>query len=323
MCKPAGQTDGDRRSHEVVIGQHFSAPTAKAALWDCAGRVDFDTISVNVEMEYSSNGSQSNFGWDRALPPSLRNQSRPLSTSLQDGVPDSEDEVQTSGKLLLERNSNLTNEISKLKEHNSDLNNKIVELEESFYREEEENQNLNHELVELKAEKISQANEVGRLRSENSAFRETISQIQESEQCNHAMMRETSLKTWTVRRYYHLQIQTDRAQRNEAYLWDASADDLKLAYVHTCRFEGGDNAHLVNGLLLLSTEELETSQDRFHIYPIRGGNRVAFVVTQCGNLDRNKLVNIRTEHKKTVKKLIQTATNAMADDWETENGQLG
>ncbi|KAJ6611060.1 hypothetical protein B0H10DRAFT_2287904 [Mycena sp. CBHHK59/15] len=211
MCKPAGQMDGDRRSHEVVIGQHFSAPTAKAAFWDCAGRVDFDTISVNVEMEYSSNGSQSNFGWDRALPPSLRNQSRPLSTSLQDGVPDSEDKVQTSGKLLLERNSNLTNEISKLKEHNSDLNNKIVELEESFYREEEENQNLNHKLVELKAEKrrlmsqnnalendlnqtlqllsqtntqdISQANEGGRLRSENSAFRETISEIQESEQC--------------------------------------------------------------------------------------------------------------------------------------------
>ncbi|KAJ6555529.1 hypothetical protein B0H10DRAFT_1967739 [Mycena sp. CBHHK59/15] len=136
-------------------------------------------------------------------------------------------------------------------------------------------------------------------------------------------MRETSLKTCTVRRYYHLQIQTDRAQRNEAYLWDASADDLKLAYVHTCRFEGGDNAHLVNGLLLLSTEELDTIQDRFHIYPIRGGSRVAFVVTQCGNLDRNKLVNIRTEHKKTVKKLIQTATNAIADDWETENGQLG
>ncbi|KAJ6595308.1 hypothetical protein B0H10DRAFT_1960526 [Mycena sp. CBHHK59/15] len=301
-------------------------------------------------MEYSSNGSQSNFGWDRALPPSLRNQSRPLSTSLQDGVPDSEDEVQTSGKLLLEQNSNLTNEISKLKEHNSDLNNKIVELEESFYREEEENQNLNHELVELKAEKrrlmsqnnalendlnqtlqllsqtnaqdISQANEVGRLRSENSVFRETISQIQESEQCkpcNDAGDEPKDLDCAEVLSPSN----SDRAQRNEAYLWDASADDLKLAYVHTCRFEGGDNAHLVNGLLLLSTEELETSQDRFHIYPIRGGNRVAFVVTQCGNLDRNKLVNIRTEHKKTVKKLIQTATNAMADDWETENGQLG
>ncbi|KAJ6573657.1 hypothetical protein B0H10DRAFT_2237010 [Mycena sp. CBHHK59/15] len=196
---------------------------------------------------------------------------------VKDGVPDSEDEVQTSGKLLLEQNSNLTNEISKLKEHNSDLNNKIVELEESFYREEEENQNMNHELVELKAEKR-------RLMSQNNALENDLNQT--------------------------LQL-----------LSQTNAQDL--AYVHTCRFEGGDNAHLVNGLLLLSTEELETSQDRFHIYPIRGGNRVAFVVTQCGNLDRNKLVNIRTEHKKTVKKLIQTATNAIADDWETENGQLG
>ncbi|KAJ6579750.1 hypothetical protein B0H10DRAFT_2342351 [Mycena sp. CBHHK59/15] len=273
-------------------------------------------------MEYSSNGSQSNFGWDRALPPSLRNQSRPLSTSLQDGVPDSEDEVQTSGKLLLERNSNLTNEISKLKEHNSDLNNKIRRLmSQNNALENDLNQTLQL-LSQTNTQDISQANEVGRLRSENSAFRETISQIQESEQCepcNDAGDEPKDLDCAEVLSPSN----SDRAQRNEAYLWDASADDLKLAYVHTCRFEGGDNAHLVNGLLLLSTEELETSQDRFHIYPIRGGNRVAFVVTQCGNLDRNKLVNIRTEHKKTVKKLIQTATNAIADDWETENGQLG
>ncbi|KAJ6587755.1 hypothetical protein B0H10DRAFT_812828 [Mycena sp. CBHHK59/15] len=195
----------------------------------------FRASQVNVEMEYSSNGSQSNFGWDRALPPSLRNQSRPLSTSLQDGVPDSEDEVQTSGKLLLERNSNLTNEISKLKEHNSDLNNKIVELEESFYREEEENQNLNHELVELKAEKrrlmsqnnalendlnqtlqlLSQTNTQDQMKSEGCVRRIRRSgrqypRYKKASSVNHATMRETSLKTWTVRRYYHLQIQIGR-----------------------------------------------------------------------------------------------------------------
>ncbi|KAJ6555511.1 hypothetical protein B0H10DRAFT_1967751 [Mycena sp. CBHHK59/15] len=73
-------------------------------------------------------------------------------------------------------------------------------------------------------------------------------------------------------------------QCSDGYLSDASASDLKLAYIQTCSSLGTE---VMNSL---SMEE----RDRFHIHRLCRDNRTAFIVVRRGKINPGELVNMRT-----------------------------
>ncbi|KAJ7671974.1 hypothetical protein B0H14DRAFT_2657250 [Mycena olivaceomarginata] len=288
MCGPRRKAESALPSREVVIGYYFHAATRKFAFSGCSGGIDswaqfpmrsgLDHPNVTATKEYTSVTSA---GLDSS-PDSEDLNDELVNLNADHLVFDQSMDLQelqaieikrlTSGNVTLRKTiSNMGHFTDAITQQFLDKEQKqkerIDNLMSERYALDEAVSEAKQLLEENNAALETQANELERLRTENSASRNQISNIERNPLRPHQTARadmRTRPTTWEIR----------------PRLWEVSGSNLKLAYVHICRVQ--NNQVLANGLSSVSNEH-------FQVYRLWRDRQFGVIVVRRGkNMDEGK-----------------------------------